>query len=139
TEVARRCRSSPRSSSSPSPPAGRPPSCSAVGRQAPARRHRRRPSPDPPPTKGSSVKTRTKLLASAICGAAALVLAALPASAHATFPAAMNATGTVSAPSPAGAAQYVTLRVPEERPGPPKADNVDVKVELPAGWTSPVC
>jgi hypothetical protein len=85
------------------------------------------------------VKPRTKLFASALCAAAALLLAALPASAYATFPATTNPSGSASAPFPAGAAQYLTLRVPEERPGPPKADNVDVRVELPAGWTGAIC
>ena len=62
-----------------------------------------------------------------------------PALAHATFPGAQNPLGSAAAPYPGDSAQYVVLRVPEERAGPPKLDNVNVKVEVPAGWSNPAC
>src|SRR3984893_10505828 len=71
----------------------------------------------------------------------ALLLVALwaaPAISHAIFPLRQNPSGTRTNPYPAGTVQNLMMNVPEER-GENPTSTVDVKVELPPGWTNPVC
>src|SRR5258706_390598 len=69
----------------------------------------------------------------------AAALISVTTTAPTPIPSRTNAAGAAANLYKANNAQYMVLRVPEERPGPPKADTVDVKVDLPAGWTNPVC
>jgi hypothetical protein len=82
---------------------------------------------------------RVRIMIGAAVAALSTVMLAAPAFAHATFPANANATGTTASPYPTSEATYIVLRVPEERPGPPKLDNADVAVEIPDGFSDPVC
>ncbi|MEA2500377.1 MAG: hypothetical protein QOD01_488 [Actinomycetota bacterium] len=71
----------------------------------------------------------------------ALLLVALwaaPAISHAIFPLQQNPSGTRTNPYPAGTVQNLMMNVPEER-GENPTSTVDVKVELPPGWTNPAC
>src|SRR2546423_8583544 len=71
----------------------------------------------------------------------ALLLVALwaaPSFSHAIFPLVLNPSGTKIHRYPAGTVQHLVMNVPEER-GETPTSTVDVRVELPTGWMSPVC
>jgi hypothetical protein len=92
-----------------------------------------------------------RFVAAAGAAAVATCALALPASGHATFPSSaafdlqpntLGGTGVDGAapPYPAGTAQTLYLRVPDENSSGDLVDtNVAVNVIVPAGWTSPNC
>jgi hypothetical protein len=63
----------------------------------------------------------------------------VPAFAEAAFGPMYNPAGSAAAPYAGKVAQYMVLSVSEKFVPPPRIENVDIKVDVPDGWTNVVC